>query len=177
MTGWPRKRGMHERESTTLSTMTYGSTTAQSGRPPVLRHRRDGILPAVAAALSVRGETLTCTGSKADTAPELHPLVAGFLAALPVDRRSRATGRCAEAVLLSRFLTAATAARRGLAARKPLSDSAARRALKHGVITTRRIREDGDPQHGAYVPPCPACASLLAHFGVRALGPANGRRG
>ena len=78
-----------------------------SGAPgpvPVLRHRRDGILPAVAAALSVRGQTLTCTGSKADEPPELHPLVADFLDALPVEQRERSTGRCAEAVLLSRFL-------------------------------------------------------------------------
>ena len=146
-----------------------------SGAPgpvPVLRHRRDGILPAVAAALSVRGQTLTCTGSKADEPPELHPLVADFLDALPVEQRERSTGRCAEAVLLSRFLQTADARRSKRAARKPLSHHEARRALKHGTITARRIREVGDPQHGSYAPPCRACAPLLAHFGVRSVDPA-----
>ncbi|WP_241968101.1 YwqJ-related putative deaminase [Streptomyces sp. ICBB 8177] len=142
------------------------------GVPPVLRHRRDGILPAVAAALSVRGETLTCTGSKADTAPRLHPLVEEFLRGLPVADRTRSTGRCPEQVLLSRFLTATDAARTGRAARKPLSQGDARRALKHGKLTARRIREDGDPEHGAYAPPCRSCGPLLAHFGVRAVDPA-----
>lgn len=143
------------------------------GPPPVLRHRRDGILPAVGAALSVRGETLACTAGKADAAPELHPLVAEFLDDLPVPQRARATGRCAEAVLLSRFLTAAAAARRTRAARKPLSHGEARRALKHAVLTARHIREEGDPRHGAYAAPCPACAALLAHFGVSAVDPAT----
>lgn len=141
------------------------------GVPPVLRHRRDGILPAVAAALSVRGETLTCTGSKADAAPRLHPLIAEFLHKLPVADRTRSTGRCPEQVLLSRFLTATDAARTGRAARKPLSQGDARRALKHGKLTARRIREDGDPEHGAYAPPCRSCGPLLAHFGVRAVDP------
>lgn len=139
--------------------------------PPALRHRRDGVLPAVAGALAVRGQTLTCTGAKADTPPELHPLVAGFLATLPVAGRSRGTGRCPEALLLSRHLTATEDARRGWAARKPLSDGDARRALKNAVVTTRRIREDGDPAHGAYAPPCPSCAALLDHFGVRGAEP------
>ncbi|MCQ4080526.1 YwqJ-related putative deaminase [Streptomyces sp. RB6PN25] len=138
---------------------------------PVLRHRRDGILPAVAAALCVRGETLTCTGSKADAPPRLHPLVADFLGSLPVEQRERTTGRCPEAILLSRYLTAADAARKGRAARKPLSHGEAKRSLKHAKLTARRIREYGDPEHGAYAPPCRACTPLLAHFGVRAVDP------
>jgi hypothetical protein len=138
---------------------------------PVLRHRRDGILPAVAAALSVRGETLTCTGSKADTPPQLHPLVADFIDSLPVEQRERTADRCPEPILLSRFLTAADAARKGRAARKPYSHSEAKQSLKDAKLTARRIREDGDPEHGAYAPPCRACTPLLAHFGVRAVGP------
>jgi YwqJ-like deaminase len=142
------------------------------GPPPRLRHRRDGILPTVAAALSVRGETLTCTAGRGDAAPELQPLVAGFLGTLPVAQRPRATGRCAEAVLLSRFLAAAEAGRSGRAARRPMEHKEARRALKHAVLTARHIREEGDPRHGGYAPPCPACAALLAHFGVRVVDPA-----
>ncbi|MEU1625731.1 YwqJ-related putative deaminase [Streptomyces sp. NPDC020096] len=148
-----------------------GTGTRPLGPPPVLRHRRDGILPAVAAALSVRGETLTCTGAKGDTPPELHPLVAAFLAGLPIAQRTRTAGRCPEPVLLSRYLTALAAGRSGRAARKPLSHGEARKALKYGKLTARRIREDGDPEHGAYAPPCRTCAPLLAHFGVRAVDP------
>lgn len=58
-----------------------GQPAARSGDPrigwsanenphaPALRHRRDGILPTVAAALSVRGETLTGTAARGDQPP------------------------------------------------------------------------------------------------------------
>ncbi|MFI8852682.1 YwqJ-related putative deaminase [Streptomyces sp. NPDC053499] len=168
-----------------------------SATAPVLLQRRDGILPAVAAALSIRGETLTCTGSKSERPPALHPLVQDFLDTLTTDRRSRQTGRCPEAVLLSRYLTATEAARadkrggrrparsgrsgkgatgkasRAAKAPKPLTLSEAKRALKHAKLTARRIREDGDPLHGSYAPPCRSCGALLAHFGVRAVDPAR----
>ncbi|MGP3952757.1 YwqJ-related putative deaminase [Streptomyces sp. 7N604] len=144
-----------------------------AGTPPVLRHRRDGILPAVAAALSVRGETLTATATKGGRPPALHPLVQDFLDTLTSDRRERFTGRCPEAVLLSRYLTGAEAARSKRASRKPLTQGEARRALKHSKVTARHIREDGDPRHGAYAPPCRSCEPLLAHFGVRAVDPAT----
>ncbi len=120
----------------------------------------------------MRGETTTCTGGKADEPPALHPLVAGFLDGLAPADRTRGTGRCAEAVLLSRFLAATDDARRGRSARRPLAHSEARRALRDAVLTTRRIREPGDPAHGSYAPPCPSCARLLDHFGVRAVAPA-----
>lgn len=165
--GWRRSQ---ERLGYADGTMpTPGDRTAPA--VPVLRHRRDGILPAVAGALSVRGETLTCTGSKGE-APELHPLVQGFLDSLTTAERERHAGRCPEAVLLSRFLTSVDAARAGKrAGRKPLSHSDAKRALKQAKLTTRRIREDGDPRHGGYAPPCRSCAPLLAHFGVRVVAP------
>ncbi|MGW7459925.1 YwqJ-related putative deaminase [Streptomyces sp. NPDC054797] len=134
---------------------------------PVLRFRRDGILPTVAAALSVRGETLTGTAGKADQPPVLHPLVQDFLDTLTSGQRERFTGRCPEAILLSRHLTAVEGARSRRASRKPLSPSEARRSLKHAKITARRIREDGDPLHGSYAPPCRSCEALLTHFGVR----------
>ncbi|RZF08329.1 YwqJ-related putative deaminase [Streptomyces albidoflavus] len=138
---------------------------------PVLRHRRDGILPAVAAALSCRGLTLTATAGRADRAPELHPLVEDFLATLTSDRRERFTGRCAETILISRRITGADETRSKRAARKPMTVGEARKALKHAKLTTRRIREDGDPQHGAFAPPCRSCAALAAHFGVHVVDP------
>lgn len=147
------------------------SGTAPGAAAPRLRSRRDGVLPAVAAALSVRGETLTSTAGKADRAPALHPLVQDFLDTLTSGRRERFTGRCPEAVLLSRHLTAVEAGRGKRAAKKPLTPGEARRALKHAKLTARHIRDDGDPLHGGYAPPCRSCAALLAHFGVRAVGP------
>ncbi|MYR24656.1 MULTISPECIES: YwqJ-related putative deaminase [unclassified Streptomyces] len=143
-------------------------------RPPTLRHRRDGILPAVAAALSVRGTTLTGTGARGDQPPALHPLVQDFLDTLTSERRERFTGRCAEAVLLSRHLTEADAtrtARSKRAARRPMTPGEARKALKGAKLTTRHIREDGDPLHGAFAPPCRSCTALAEHFGVRVIDP------
>lgn len=141
---------------------------ARSGFPvPLLRHRRDSLLPAVAAALSVRGGAVhTLAGDKADPQPELHPIVEGFLAALAPEHRERFTGRCPEAVLLSQFLTAVDAARSPRAARKPLSLHDARKALKGAKLTTVRIREEGDPAHGTHAPPCRSCAPLLEHLKV-----------
>ncbi|MDK1475997.1 YwqJ-related putative deaminase [Streptomyces sp. 549] len=141
------------------------------GSAPLAQHRRDGIMPTVAAALSVRGKTLTCTAGKSDQPPQLHPLVQDFLDTLTTDRRERHTGRCPEALLLSRHLADAEAGRSKRAARKPLTGGDARRALKHAKITTRRLREDGDPLHGTFAPPCRSCTALLAHFGVRTVDP------
>ncbi|WP_030563788.1 YwqJ-related putative deaminase [Streptomyces aureocirculatus] len=158
------------------------TATAEAGDPrvgwssepvgaPVLRHRRDGILPTVAAALSVRGTTLTGTPRRGEDLPELHPLVQDFLDTLTSGQRERFTGRCAEAVLISRHIAAADATRSKRASRKPMTNGEARKALKHAKLTTRRIREDGDPLHGAFARPCRSCTALTAHFGVRIVEP------
>ncbi|MGW2179019.1 YwqJ-related putative deaminase [Streptomyces sp. NPDC001732] len=158
---------MHTAQSVTSGDPRLSWSSTGTSRTPLLHHRRDGILPAVAAALSVRGETLTCTAGKGDRPPVLHPLVQDFLDTLPSGQRERFTGRCPEAILLSRHLTAAESTRSKRAQRKPLTNGEARRALKHSRLTARRIREDGDPMHGSYAPPCRSCAPMLAHFGVR----------
>ncbi|MER6169291.1 YwqJ-related putative deaminase [Streptomyces violaceorubidus] len=150
-----------------------GWSSTDTHRAPTLRHRRDGILPTVAAALSVRGTTLTGTATRADTPPSLHHLVQDFLDTLTSGQRDRYTGRCAETILISRHLATADAARSKRAARKPMTNGEARKALKHAKLTTRRIREDGDPLHGAFAPPCRACTALSAHFGVRIVDPAT----
>ncbi|MFD6529012.1 YwqJ-related putative deaminase [Streptomyces sp. NPDC060184] len=158
---------MHDVHTVTSGDPRLSWSTTDSNRIPRLLHRRDGILPAVAAALSVRGETLTCTAGKGDQPPVLHHLVQDFLDTLPTSQRERFTGRCPEAILLSRQLTAAEGTRSKRAQRKPLTSGEARRALKHGRLTARHIREDGDPRHGSYAAPCRSCAVMLAHFGVR----------
>ncbi|WP_426569353.1 YwqJ-related putative deaminase [Streptomyces canus] len=138
---------------------------------PTLRHRRDGILPTVAAALSVRGATLTGTAARGDQPPALHPLVQDFLDTLTSSQRDRFTGRCAEALLISRHIATVDAARSKRAARRPMTNGEARKALKHAKLTARRIREDGDPLHGSFATPCRACTALSAHFGVRIVDP------
>ncbi|MEV5352004.1 YwqJ-related putative deaminase [Streptomyces sp. NPDC052693] len=150
-----------------------GWSATEAAHAPVLLHRRDGILPTVAAALSVRGATLTGTAARGDTPPALHPLVQDFLDTLPSAQRDRFTGRCAETILISRHIAAADAARSKRAARKPMTNGEARKALKQAKLTARRIREDGDPLHGSFATPCRACTALSAHFGVRIVDPAT----
>ncbi|TGA90485.1 YwqJ-related putative deaminase, partial [Streptomyces sp. MZ04] len=158
-------------ESTTGSGDPRVGWSHTSAHAPVLRQRRDGILPTVAAALSVRGATLTCTAGRGEEPPALHPLVQDFLDTLTSGQRERFTGRCAEAILISRHLTAADGSRSKRAARKPMTNGEARKALKHAKLTTRRIREDGDPLHGGFARPCRPCTALTAHFGVRVVDP------
>ncbi|GAA3119108.1 YwqJ-related putative deaminase [Streptomyces echinatus] len=167
-----------------MNTLQTGGADVRTGDPridwsgadtppaPTLRHRRDGILPTVAAALSVRGTTLTGTAARADQPPALHPLVQDFLDTLTSAQRDRFTGRCAETILISRHITAADTARSKRAARRPMTNSEARKALRQAKLTARRIREDGDPLHGSFAAPCRACTALSAHFGVRVVDPA-----
>ncbi|MFF4400841.1 YwqJ-related putative deaminase [Streptomyces sp. NPDC001480] len=148
-----------------------GWSSTETPPAPTLLHRRDGILPTVAAALSVRGTTLTGTAARGDHTPALHPLVQDFLDTLTSAQRDRFTGRCAETILISRHITAADAERSRRAARKPMTNGEARKALKQAKLTARRIREDGDPLHGSFATPCRACTALSAHFGVRIVDP------
>ncbi|MEW2403325.1 YwqJ-related putative deaminase [Streptomyces sp. NPDC046862] len=148
-----------------------GWSNTDTVHAPTLHHRRDGILPTIAAALSVRGETLTSTAARGDQPPPLHPLVQDFLDSLATAQRDRFTGRCAEAILISRHIAAADAARSKRAARKPMTNGEARKALKQAKLTARRIREAGDPLHGSFAAPCRACQALSAHFGVRIVDP------
>ncbi|MFF6995593.1 YwqJ-related putative deaminase [Streptomyces sp. NPDC008313] len=151
-----------------------GWSSTETLHAPALLHRRDGILPTVAAALSVRGSaTLTGTAARGDQAPALHPLVQDFLDTLTSGQRDRFTGRCAETILISRHIAAVDATRSKRAARKPMTNGEARKSLKHAKLTARRIREDGDPLHGGFAPPCRSCIALSAHFGVRVVNPAT----
>jgi hypothetical protein len=151
-----------------------GWSATEAAHAPALNHRRDGILPTVAAALSVRGATtLTGTAARGDQAPALHPLVQDFLDTLTSAQRDRFTGRCAEAILISRHIAAADAARSKRAGRKPMTNGEARKTLKQAKLTARHIREDGDPLHGSFATPCRACTALSAHFGVRVVDPAT----
>ncbi|MBA2949852.1 YwqJ-related putative deaminase [Streptomyces himalayensis] len=163
---------MHTAQTDTASgDPRIGWSSAEAPHAPALHHRRDGILPTVAAALSVRGTTLTGTAARGDQPPALHPLVQDFLDALTSGQRERFTGRCAEAILISRHLGTADNERSKRARRRPMTNGEARKALKNAKLTTRRIREDGDPLHGSFARPCRSCTALAAHFGVRIVDP------
>ncbi|MFF4960410.1 YwqJ-related putative deaminase [Streptomyces sp. NPDC001222] len=162
---------MNATQTDTSGDPRIGWSSAEAAVVPTLLHRRDGILPTVAAALSVRGATLTGTAARGDQPPALHPLVQDFLDSLTSGQRDRFTGRCAEAILISRHITAADADRSKRAARKPMTNGEARKALKQAKLTARRIREDGDPLHGSFAAPCRACTALSNHFGVRIVDP------
>jgi hypothetical protein len=118
------------------------------------------VLPTTAAALSLPGRgALTATAARAAGVPPLHPVVTDVLTALAPAGRERHLGRCPEPALLSRRLAEAGAA----------DVHQAREVLRDAAVTTRHIREDGDPQHGTYAPHCRSCAALLAALGVRSV--------
>lgn len=152
-----------------------GWSSSEAPHAPTLRHRRDGILPTIAAALSVRGTTLTGTAARGEEPPALHPLVQDFLDTLTSAQRDRFTGRCAETILISRHISTVDATRSKRASRKPMTNGEARKALKQAKLTARRIREDGDPLHGTFATPCRACTALSAHFGVYIVDPAGNK--
>jgi hypothetical protein len=119
--------------------------------------------PAIAGALLIGGKVYSHTSLKGDAEPLLHPLIARFLDELPTEQRERYAGRCAEVVLVSDRLYEAEAGR------DPLSAAEARAALWGARVTATRIREQGDPTHGRYQPPCRSCAALLDWSGVEAV--------
>ncbi|OIK01503.1 YwqJ-related putative deaminase [Streptomyces colonosanans] len=162
---------MNATQTDTTGDPRIGWSAADATPAPTLRHRRDGILPTVAAALSVRGTTLTGTAARGDQPPALHPLVQDFLDTLTSSQRDRYTGRCAEAILISRHIAAVDATRSKRASRKPMTNGEGRKALKHAKLTARHIREDGDPLHGSFATPCRACTALSDHFGVCIVDP------
>jgi len=119
--------------------------------------------PATAAALLVGGRVHTHSSVRGDLPPELHPMIRRVLATLPVPRRERYVGWCAEPVLLSDQLFAAGA---DLPPGVDLTPGQAQAALRGARLVVTRVREDGDPTHGAVQPPCRSCAVLLDLFGV-----------
>lgn len=121
--------------------------------------------PAVAGALLIGGKVYTHTSVKGDVDPQLHPLVARIHDELPVEDRQRWAGRCAQVILVSDRLYEAEAE----AGRGPLSPAEARAALWGARVTATRIREQGDPAHGQYQPPCRSCAAVLEWAGVEAV--------
>lgn len=122
--------------------------------------------PATAGALLVNGQIHTHSSVRGDIRPELHPMIHRALLTLPISRRVRFLGWCAEPVLLSDRLFAAAA---DLPPGADLTPPQARAALRGARITVVRVREPGDPTHGTPQPPCRSCSVLLELFGVEVV--------
>jgi hypothetical protein len=120
-------------------------------------------LPLAAGALLHDGAVHTHTSVRGGVPPRLHPMIRRLLDDLPVDRRERFAGWCAETVLLSDRLYAAEQSG------GTLSAMAARSLLWGARIRVVRVREEGDPRHGEPQPPCRSCGELLDHFGIEVL--------
>lgn len=119
--------------------------------------------PATAAALLVNGQVFTHTSVRGDLPPELHPMIRRVLTTLPVSRRERFLGWCAEPVLLSDQLFAAGA---DLPPGVDLTPAQAQAALRGARMVVTRVREHGDPTHGTVQPSCRSCSVLLELFGI-----------
>ncbi|TQS43832.1 hypothetical protein FL583_17560 [Cryptosporangium phraense] len=114
-------------------------------------------LPMTAGALIVGGLVHSHTSIRGDQPPNLHPVVREILDGLPASQRERFTGWCAEVVLISDRLHEAGPG---------ITFEEAREVLSGGQIHISRIREDGDPTHGQFQPPCRSCSVLLERFGI-----------
>lgn len=118
-------------------------------------------LPMTAGALIVGGMVYSHTSMRGDVRPDVHPLVAGVLDGLPIEQRERFAGWCAEVALISDRLHEAEKE-----AGRPITTDEAHDTLRGGQIHISRIREEGDPTHGSFQPPCRSCAVLLDEFGI-----------
>ncbi|CAM5716121.1 hypothetical protein SCALM49S_08956 [Streptomyces californicus] len=156
----------------TAQTVTSGDprlswSTTETSRAPRLIHRRDGILPAVAAALSVRGETLTCTAGKGDQHLALHPLVQDFLDT-PPSTGANASPAAAPKPYCS---PASSPPPRADAPNAPSANPSptAKPAAPSNTPASppAASARTATPLHGSYAPPCRSCSALLSHFGVR----------
>ncbi|WP_346096301.1 YwqJ-related putative deaminase [Streptomyces olivaceiscleroticus] len=123
-------------------------------------------LPAVASSLLIHGKVLSHTSLIGPGSPNLHPAIRDFVAELPAGQRKSFTGRCAESALLSDQLWQLDAGRE-LGRTTTLSQAAPHFA--GAAMTSRKIREPGNPEHGEVTEPCPVCSALLETLGVRVL--------
>ncbi|MEU3877539.1 MULTISPECIES: YwqJ-related putative deaminase [Streptomyces] len=120
----------------------------------------------MAASLLIQGKIFSHTSLFGEGTPRLHPAVQAFFDALPADERERFLGMCAESALVSDQFWGLDAQRAD--GRVTTLDQ----ALPHfesAVILSKKIRPEGDPEHGRPTLPCRSCTALLQALGVRIL--------
>ncbi|MFF4221804.1 YwqJ-related putative deaminase [Streptomyces sp. L500] len=119
--------------------------------------------PAVASSLLIQGTIVSHTSMYGEGTPNLHPTVQEFFSALPADLRERFLGTCAETALVSDQFWALDAQRTDGRITTLVE------ALPHfngSIILSRKIRPEGDPEHGQPTRPCRSCTALLEALGV-----------
>lgn len=121
------------------------------------------IYPAVASSLLIQGTIVSHTSLFGDGTPNLHPTVQTFFDALPADLRERFLGTCAETALISDQFWALDAQR---ADGRVTTLAEALSHFNGSIILSRKIRPEGDPEHGQPMRPCRSCTALLEALGV-----------
>jgi hypothetical protein len=120
--------------------------------------------PAVGATLLVGDVMVSQTNLTGSGEPRLHPVVRAFFDDVPRDAREPYLGRCAESALVSDQFWALDA-ERGDGRQTTFAE-----AIPHfagAAMMSVKIRPAGDPEHGATIPPCKSCASLLDVLGIQ----------
>ncbi|MFD3333378.1 YwqJ-related putative deaminase [Streptomyces sp. NPDC058700] len=121
------------------------------------------VIPGTAASLLVQGTITTQTNLTGEGEPRLHPSVQEFFDALPTRLREPFLGHCAESALVSDQLYALDA-QRADGGTTTLPD-----ALPHfanAALVSRKIRPQGDPEHGTPARLCRSCTALVEALGI-----------
>ncbi|WP_268977940.1 YwqJ-related putative deaminase [Streptomyces sp. GS7] len=126
-------------------------------------HPEDGVVPGTASSLLVQGTVVSHTDLSGDGEPNLHPTVRAYFDEIPIELREPFLGYCAESTLVSDQLWALDARRPGL---PPISLAEAAPHFAGAAMTSKMIREHGDPDHGRPTEPCRACQGLLDRLGI-----------
>ncbi|MFG2285710.1 YwqJ-related putative deaminase [Streptomyces sp. NPDC048595] len=122
------------------------------------------VAPGVASSLLVGNYVVSHTSLSGDGEPNLHPAVQEYFDGLPVAQQEPFLGYCAESALISDQLWELDSRRGGL---PPISLEEAAPHFAGAAMTSKLIREHGDPDHGRPTVPCGACQGLLDTLGVR----------
>ncbi|MCB5179671.1 YwqJ-related putative deaminase [Streptomyces antimicrobicus] len=121
------------------------------------------LVPGVAASLLVQNSIYSHTNLSGDGEPRLHPAVQEFFDALPPALREPFLGYCAESALVSDQFYALDEQRTDGAT------TTLEEALPHfagAALVARKIRPDGDPEHGTEAQVCRSCTALLDRLGI-----------
>lgn len=122
--------------------------------------------PATASSLLLRGKIFSQTSSFGEGTPNHHPVVESFIGQQLSNRPQRFRGNCGELALVSDQLWGLDAQRTDGA---HTSFDEARQYFQGAIITSKKIRPNGDPQHGQSAEPCWMCTELLNTLGIQIL--------